>query len=86
MRESSAAGDEDFGIAALDEKRRFAWKECLPGRLRRHRVKSRLTSTEWRGGDQMESSGQNSGALMLVHIMFVIGIVALIVAYIVIKV
>jgi hypothetical protein len=34
----------------------------------------------------MESSGQNSGALMLVHIMFVIGIVALIVAYIVIKV
>jgi hypothetical protein len=33
----------------------------------------------------MESSGENSGLLTLVHIMFVLGIVALIVAYIVIK-
>jgi len=34
----------------------------------------------------MESSGQNSGLLTFVHIMFVFGIVALIVAYAVIKV
>jgi hypothetical protein len=34
----------------------------------------------------MESSGGNSGSLTLVHIVFVLGIVALIVAYAVIKV